>query len=115
MVLVAMTRHGGAGVEPEPAESQNEAAHDRHRDMMPGDGVGGAVGAKFSKTRAEDDGARQGGDAAGHVHHRGAGEIEGAVSEPEALAQGGKKSAAPHPVGIKGIDDHGNEEAVYHE
>ena len=54
----------------------------------------------------------QGRNAAHHVHHPGAGKIHRAMAQTEVGAQLGEPAAAPDPVAIDGVDEHGNEEAV---
>ena len=49
------------------------------------------------------------------MHHRGAGEVHRAMTQGEVLAERGQPAAAPDPVGVKRIDEHGDEEGVGNE
>ena len=72
---------------------------------MAGDGPGLAVLAVFADAGAQDGRAHGGGDAAHHMHRGAAGKImEAQVRQP---------AAAPDPVAGDGVDDEGNEGAVY--
>src|SRR6267378_6844977 len=102
---------GAARVETEPAEGEDEAAEGRHRDVVAGDRVGGAVLVVLADARAQHHRARQRGHATDHVDDGRAGEVDVAVAEAEVLAQLGEPAAAPHPVGEQRVREHRDEEA----
>ena len=109
------TRQGGAGVEPEPAEREDEAAHDGHRDVVPRHGVGSAVLVELAQARPQHLCPHEGQNAAGHVDHGGAGEVDVAVPQVEVAPQLGEPAAAPHPVRVERVDDGPHDDAVDHE
>jgi hypothetical protein len=113
MVLTAMTAMRTSV--PARVERQDERAEERHRNVVGRDGIGGAIAVVLADARSDDLGADQSGDATGQMHHRAAGEVDVSMSEAEVLAQHRQPSAAPHPVGVDGIDDGGDDEAEEHE
>ena len=97
--------HGRAGVEAEPAEGQDQGAEHDHRDVVARDGVGRAVLVELADPRPEQPGGRQGGHAAGHVHHRRAGVVEVPVAQAEVGAEVRQPAAAPDPATVDGVDE----------
>ena len=88
--------HGGAGVEAEPAQPEDEQADHRQGHAVAGDRLGPAVPAVLADPGPQDDGARQRGPAAQGVD----GGIPGKVQK----AQAGQPAAAPDPVAHDGVD-----------
>ena len=66
---------GGAAVEAEPAEPEDEDAESADGQVVAGDGFGFAVLVVFSDTGAEDQSADESGHAAYHMNGCGTGEI----------------------------------------
>ena len=83
--------------------------------MMTGYGIGRAVRPKLAETWPEHLGAGQSSHSAGHVNDRRARKVQRSMAEAEILAEHRQPPAAPYPVGVEGIDDHGDEKTVDHE
>ena len=99
-------RAAGSAVEAVPAEPQDEDAQGAQRDAVAGDGVGAAVLVILAKARAEESSAEQGDGAADHV--------DDARASPIDEAKVGKPAAAPHPVGLDGVDERADDDG-HHE
>ena len=95
-------------VEAVPGEPEDEAAQRAERHRVSRDGVGGHGAVRvlriFADARAEDRRADQRGQAAHHVDHAGAGEVDEA--EPA------QPAAAPDPAGLDRIDDEADDRGV---
>ena len=89
--------HGGAGVEPEPAQPQDEQANDGQRHVVPRDGLGLAGFIIFADARAQNQRPGQSRPAADRVH----GGVPGEIHKAEI----GQPAAAPDPVPDDGVDD----------
>ena len=85
------------GIEPEPAEQQDERAQHRHRDAVRGQRSRLAVGAVLADAGTEHDRAGQAGDATHRVHHTGAGEVDVAEPEVDVVAELAEPTATPGP------------------
>ena len=93
-----------AGVEAEPADEEDECTDDDEGDRVPRDRPRLAVGAVLAQAGAEDGCADRSGDAAGHVHDAGTGEV--------AVAELGEPATAPGPVDDDRVDERGQEHRV---
>ena len=104
---------GGSGsVEAVPAEPEDEAAQGTHGQGVAGDSVdldrAVFLFGVLADAGAKQNGPDEGGDAAHHVDHRGAGKVHKAQLGQPALA-------VPHPARLNGIDhraDDGGVDAV---
>ena len=108
---VARGAERAAGVEPEPAEGQDERAQDRQDDVVARDRVGRAVLVVLADPRPEDDRAGQGAPAADRVDDARAGEVGVARAQAD-RAELAQPAAAPRPVGEDRVEDRGDEQAV---
>jgi hypothetical protein len=88
----AVGGQGGTGVEAEPAEPQDGRAEHGQGQVVRDEGLLAVAGAL-----AQVDGAGQGRGGRTHVHHRAAGEVQG--------AQAGQPAAAPDPVAHGAVDE----------
>src|SRR6266481_6770296 len=88
-----------AGIEPEPAEGEDERPEDDHRDVVPGYRLRLAVHV-LADPWPDDDRAGKADDAAHAVHHARAGKVDRAVSEAPIDAALREPAAAPDPVGV---------------
>ena len=99
------------GVEPEPAEPQDEHAQHHEGDVVPGHGPGVAVLVVLADAGPEEDGPHQGGPAAGAVHDGGTGEVaEAGVAD---LQIGQQTVAVPERVDHHRVDQGSHEEAEH--
>jgi hypothetical protein len=101
-----------ARVEAEPAHPQDEDAERGERDVVAGDRPRCAVLVVPADARPEEQRSHEGGDATGHVHDAGAGEVrvDRAVDRDV-----GDEAATPRPVHHDRIDEgahHGREDQV---
>ena len=103
----AIQRQHGTAVETEPAEPQDEGSKRRQRQVRARERVDRAVLAVFAATRAQDDGADQGGPAADAMHDRGAGKI--------GEAHLGQPAATPGPGPLDWVDDAGQDDGEQQE
>ena len=102
-------------VEADPSEDQDDRTQDGHGDVVPGYGVRATVLVELAKPRSEDDGARQGREAADRVHHARAGEVQRTVAQTGVAAQRRQPPAAPDPTPVDGVGDGGHEHTEYDE
>ena len=95
--VIACHCHGGATVEPEPAEPQDKHAQGHGGQVVAGDCAGLAILAVLTNTGAKHPGAQAGGNAANKVNCGGTGKImEAQLCQP---------AAAPDPVAGDGVND----------
>ena len=95
--VIACHCHGGATVEPEPAEPQDKHAQGHGGQVVAGDCAGLAVLVVLTNTGAKHPGAQAGGNAANKVNGGGTGKImEAQLCQP---------AAAPDPVAGDGVND----------
>src|SRR5437762_9592694 len=99
-----------SGVEAEPAEGEDEAAEQHHRDVMARDRVRRAVAVELADARADDHRDRERGEAADGVHDPRAGEVAVAVAELEVAAELREPPAAPGPVAEERAGDRAEDE-----
>ena len=99
------------GVEPEPAEQQDERTEHRHRDVVARQRTRLAVAVELADAGPEHDGAGEGGDATHGVHDAGAGEVDVAEAPLHALAERGEPAAAPGPRTEQRVVDGAAEQA----
>ena len=102
--LIAIHGHGGAAVEAEPAEPQDEHAQSAQGQVVADDGAGVAVLVILADAGTQEGGADGGAHTAHHMDRGGTGEImEAQLAQP---------AAAPDPVAGDGIDESGDAEGV---
>ena len=93
------------GVEPVPAEPEDEHTKGSEQQRVAGDGKGVALRVVLADPGAEHQHAREGGKATSHVDDTRPGEVgEAEVAQPPV--------AAPHPVGDDRVDEAGDERGV---
>ena len=105
-------RQGGGAVEADPPEHQDDHAEDGQREIVRQDHPRATVLGELADPGAEHDRSGERGEAADHVHHAGAGEVDGAVAEADVAAESAEPAAAPDPVAEDGVDDRSDEECV---
>ena len=101
----------GARVEPKPAESQDERAHDGQDLVVAQDRVGGTVLVELADPRPQDHRAGQCTPAADRMDDAGAREVDVAHTQAEA-AELAEEAAAPRPRGVHRIEQGRDEQAV---
>ena len=104
-------RERRGGVEPEPAEQQDERAEHGHRDVVRPECSRLPVPAVLADAGTEDDGARKSGGASHRVDHAGSREVGVAEAEVCALAQAREPAAAPRPRTEERVVDRAAEQA----
>eukprot|EP00968_Pinguiococcus_pyrenoidosus_P028932 scaffold8200_cov277-Pinguiococcus_pyrenoidosus.AAC.3 len=112
----AEDHQGGAGVEGEPAEPQQEEAQALQRRALRRQVRDAAVRQEAPVARAQDDGAHEARQAAGHVHHAGAGEVDEAAVQEQVVGvpEGGELAVTPAHAHHHGVHEAREQHGVDH-
>ncbi len=95
---------GRTGVEPVPAEPEDEYAERGQRQAVPRDGIGRTVRVELAEARSEHPRGDKPGHPAYRVHHSRPGEV--------VEAKAGEPTAAPHPVPDDRVDERRKDKRV---